>query len=305
MKLLNLYVYKIKHKNWSNCKMTKSERSSITYREVLQRASSFLEKKGVPGFAAEWLLRERLNWTKTDLVKHDREKMPMHQCDQFEKDLNQLIKGQPMQQIIGHDWFFDRKFKVTSDTLIPRPETEEWLDRVLKQLPSSPLNILDIGTGTGVLAITTKLERPFDTVTAIDSSEAALAVDCENAKALKAEVTFKEGNLFEPVEVEVFVVILSNPPYISKNELNVMDQSVIDYEPKMALFAEEDGLAIYQELARSISGYIKPKGFIFLEIGYKQGPKVTEIFKEIFPEAKIDIWQDFSGLDRVVAISCV
>lgn len=285
--------------------MKKKEHSSVTYHEVLQRASSFLEKSGYSSFAAEWLLRERLNWTKTDLVKHDREIIPTHQRNQFEKDLKQLVKGQPMQHIIGHDWFFDRKFIVTPDTLIPRPETEEWLDKVLKQLPSTSLNILDIGTGTGVLAITTKLERPSDTVTATDISESALAVASENAKVLKADVRFKQGNLFEPIKGEKFDVILSNPPYISKKELNVMDPSVIVYEPEMALFAQADGLAIYQELAHSISRYIKPKGYIFLEIGYKQGPKVADIFRKVFPEAKIDIWQDFSGLDRVVAISCV
>lgn len=285
--------------------MAKEEHSAITYREVLQRASSFLEKKGQSGFAAEWLLRERLNWTKTDLIKHDREKMPAPQQKQFEKDFEQLIKGQPMQQIIGHDWFFDRKFKVTPDTLIPRPETEEWLDKVLRQLPASSLNVLDIGTGTGVLAITVKLERPSDVVVATDISEAALKVACENANALKADVDFQQGNLFEPVKGKTFDVILSNPPYISKKELNVMDQSVIDYEPEIALFAKEDGLAVYQKLACSISKYINPKGSIFLEIGYKQGKEVADIFKKVFPKANIDIWQDFSGLDRVVAISCV
>jgi len=275
-----------------------------TYFEVLQWASSFLEKNGQSAFAAEWLMRERLDWSKTDLVKHHREVMPEEQRNQFEKDVEKFVKDMPMQQIIGHDWFFDRKFKVTPDTLIPRPETEEWLDTVIKTLPDKPLNVLDIGTGTGILGITTKLERPNDSVTATDISEKALVVAKENAENLGAKITFKQGNLFEPVARETFDVILSNPPYISYEELNVMDSSVINYEPKIALFAEDDGLAIYREIAQSISKYIDAKGYIFLEIGYRQGEKVSAIFQQALPEAKIEIWKDFNDLDRLVAIFC-
>lgn len=276
----------------------------FTYLEVLQRASSFLEKNGNSNFAAEWLMRERLGWTKTDLVKHHREKITKEQLLQFEQDLENFIEGMPMQQIIGHDWFFDRKFKVTSDTLIPRPETEEWLDKVMRTLPKTPLKVLDIGTGTGILAITTKLERPEDTVIATDISESALAVAQENAQTLEAKVTFRQGSLFEPVVGERFDVILSNPPYISYDELSVMDQSVIDYEPNIALFAEKNGLAIYEEMAQNISKHVHSGTCIFLEIGYKQGQKVVEIFEKALPQAKIEIWQDFNHLDRVVVIFC-
>ena len=276
----------------------------VTYNEVLHRASSFLEKNNHSVFAAEWLMRERLNWTKTDLVRNFREEMPEEQAKQFKQDVKQFNDGMPMQHIIGHEWFYNRKFKVTNDTLIPRPETEEWLDRVLKMLPKKPLNVLDIGTGTGVLAITDKLERPEDVVTATDLSKEALQVASENAKALQADVTFKQGDLFAPIENETFDVVLSNPPYIGLDELNVMDQSVIDYEPKLALFAEDDGYLIYTRLADSIVNHLNPKAQIFLEIGYTQGKRVAETFKKTLPQAKIEIWKDFNGLDRVVAIFC-
>lgn len=284
--------------------MFQKNNQSATYFEVLQWASSFLEQKGQSAFAAEWLMRERLDWSKTELVKHHREMMPEEQRIQFEKDIEKFVKGMPMQQIIGHDWFFDRKFKVTPDTLIPRPETEEWLDTVINLLPDKPLNVLDIGTGTGILGITVKLERPNDSVIATDISEKALAVAKENAQHLGAELTFKQGDLFEPVAQETFDVILSNPPYISYKELNVMDSSVINYEPKIALFAEDDGLAIYRQIAQSIAKYINKKGYVFLEIGYRQGEKVSAIFQQALPEAKIEIWKDFNDLDRLVAIFC-
>ena len=282
--------------------MSTEKKLPITYHEALKRASSFLEKKNESPFVAEWLLRERLNWTKTDLVKHHRDFIPESQLEQFQMDVNEYLQGRPMQHIIGHEWFYHRKFKVTNDTLIPRPETEEWLDHVLEILPKKNLKALDIGTGTGIIAITYKLERPVDTVFATDISEDALKVAKQNANRLEAAIHFRQGDLFEAVLDERFDVIISNPPYIAYDELDVMDQSVKEYEPGLALFAKDDGLAIYKQLAKEIKNYIHPNGYIFLEIGYKQGSKVAELFKEVFPKATIEIWQDFNQLDRVVAI---
>lgn len=284
--------------------MATEKSKNVTYNEVLHRASSFLEKNNHSAFAAEWLMRERLNWTKTDLVRNYREEMPAEQVKQFNKDIKKFNEGMPMQHIIGHDWFYNRQFKVTNDTLIPRPETEEWLDRVLKLLPETSLDVLDIGTGTGVLAITEKLERPSDSVTATDLSKEALLVASQNAKDLKADVAFKQGDLFAPVMNEKFDLILSNPPYIGLDELNVMDQSVIDHEPRLALFAEEEGYSIYNRLADTIENHLNPKAQVFLEIGYTQGERVSERFKKALPQARVEIWQDFNGLDRIVAIFC-
>lgn len=293
----------IKLKNWSNYKMFIDENNpTATYYEVLERASSFLSEIRHSSFVAEWLMRERLEWTKTDLILNYNNEMPVDQIQQFETDFKEFLKGKPMQQIIGHEWYFDRKFKVTSDTLIPRPETEEWQNRVLKSLSEEKLDVLDIGTGTGILAVTHKLERPKDTVTATDISPEALAVATENAEALVAEVNFKLGDLLEPVEGEQFDLILCNPPYISRNEIDVMDQSVLEHEPKNALFAEENGLAIYKEMAQTISAYLKPAGQIYFEIGYQQGEAVAEILKQAFPNATIECWQDFNKLDRVVTV---
>lgn len=273
-----------------------------TYFEVLQRASSFLQKAGHSAFVGEWLMKERLNWSKTDLVMHYRDTMPLVEQKEFIQDVTAFLNGQPMQYIIGHEWFFDKRFHVTSDTLIPRPETEEWVSIVLDKLPKQALDVVDIGTGSGAIGITMKLQRPRDNVTLTDISEQTLVVAKGNAKVLGAEVSCKLGDLYEPLQGQTFDVILSNPPYISEDELNVMDQSVIDYEPKTALFAEDNGLRIYKRLAADITAYLKPNGCAFFEIGYKQGEKVSNLFKEALPHASIEIWQDFNGLDRVIAI---
>ena len=291
-----------KLKNWSIYKMKFDQTEALTYYEVLDRASSFLSELNHSSFVAEWLMRERLDWSKTELVMQYRNVMPASELKQFERDFEEFLKGLPMQQIIGHEWFYNRKFKVTEDTLIPRPETEEWLEQVLTELPQEPLTVVDIGTGTGIIGLTVKLERPADDVTITDISKEALDVAKENAQVLGAEVTAELGNLFEPLVGKKFDVIISNPPYISEAEINVMDQSVLDYEPKSALFADEDGLAIYKRMAESIEKYLKPNGRIYLEIGYRQGDSVSRLFKNAFPDAKVTIWQDFNQLDRVVAV---
>lgn len=293
----------IKQKDWSICKMFTENNETLTYYEVLKRASSFLAEIGHSSFVAEWLMRERIGWTKTELILNYQKDISASELEHFEKDFRNFLAGQPMQQIIGHEWYYHRKFRVTEDTLIPRPETEEWQDRVLSVLPTDQkLNVLDIGTGTGVLGLTHKLERPSDTVTVTDLSEKALEVAKENAKDLGADVRFLQGDLLTPVAGEQFDIILCNPPYISQDELEVMDQSVIDYEPDSALFAEDNGLAIYKQLAENIATHLKPEGRVFLEIGYKQGPAVSEIFREFIPDVQIEVWQDFNQLDRVVAI---
>lgn len=291
-----------KLKNWSIYKMKFDQTEALTYYEVLDRASSFLRELNHSSFVAEWLMRERLDWSKTELVMQYRNVMPVSELKQFERDFEQFLKGLPMQQIIGHEWFYNRKFKVTEDTLIPRPETEEWLEQVLTDLPQEPLTVVDIGTGTGIIGLTVKLERPADDVTITDISKEALDVAKENAQVLGAEVTAELGDLFDPLVGKKFDVIISNPPYISEDEINVMDQSVLDYEPKSALFADEDGLAIYKRMAESIEKYLKPNGRIYLEIGYQQGDSVSRLFKNAFPDAKVTVWQDFNQLDRVVAV---
>ncbi|WP_225743445.1 peptide chain release factor N(5)-glutamine methyltransferase [Marinilactibacillus sp. Marseille-P9653] len=274
-----------------------------TIREVLFGASSFLKKAELEGYAAEWLLKERFDLTKTDLVRMGSQVMPEKMKEQFLNDLQHYLEGKPVQHIVGHEWFYDRKFKVTNDTLIPRPETEEWFDRYLKTLSSKPLDVLDIGTGTGVLAISHKLERPSDRVTAVDISSEALEIAKQNAASLKAEVRFYLSDLTSAVRTHHYDLILSNPPYISTSEHGEMDQSVLDHEPALALFAAEDGLDIYKRLAKELPSILNPEAKVILEIGYLQGQRVQNIFQDAMPNADIEIWKDMAGQDRVVYIA--
>jgi len=277
--------------------------SKTTYREVLKWASSFLETCRREPIAAELLLKERLNWTKTDIMMHLNEEMPSDVKHQLLQDVSNHGSGMPVQQILGYGWFYERKFKVTKDTLIPRPETEEIVDNFLKGTsPDQKLSVLDIGTGSGIIGITIKKERPLFEVTATDLSSRALSVAQENAAILQAEVRFLAGDLTRPVKGETFDVIISNPPYISDDEISYMDESVLHYEPHLALFADNDGLAIYQRLAEETPAILNQGGEIFLEIGFKQGKKVREIFQQAFPKAKVTIEKDMSRNDRLIRV---
>lgn len=278
--------------------------TNSTYREVLKWASSFLETSGKEGIAAERLLMERQQWNRTDFILHLHDEMPSDVKRQLLADVAEHGGGRPIQHILGYEWFYGTRFKVTHNTLIPRPETEEIVDRFLQQnnKMEHTLKVLDIGTGTGAIAITIKKERPEYEVTATDLSPKALTVAKENAEANNVSIRFMEGDLTEPLQSEKFDVILSNPPYIGEHEKGVMDQSVLDYEPSMALFAENNGLLIYQRLAKELPQLLLPNGQIYLEIGYQQGPSVKELFEQAFPNSHVRIEKDLSGHDRMLFV---
>ncbi|OJG27028.1 methyltransferase [Enterococcus caccae] len=187
--------------------------------------------------------------------------------------------------------------------MIPRPETEELVDRCLKENPNGQLNVVDVGTGTGAIAISLKFARPDWQITAIDISEEALNVAEKNAQLLEAPIQFIHGDGLKPMSDQRIDILISNPPYISNTEWDLMDESVRTFEPKTALFAENDGLAIYQQLAEEAKDILNPDGKIYLEIGFQQGESVKKIFQQTFPQKQVRVAQDLSGNDRMVIVS--
>lgn len=271
-----------------------------SYLEVLQRASSFLNQHEKEEAIAEYLLLERLNWSKTDLLLHLHEQMPRTVVTQFWADLEKVIMDYPPQYVIGSVEFYGERLEVTEATLIPRPETEELVDECLKQNKEETANVLDIGTGSGAIAIALKTHRPKWRVSAVDVSQAALKVAKRNAEKLSTDISFYEGDLLAPVQEEQFDIILSNPPYVAVEEWREMDASVRKFEPKLALFADQNGLAIYQRLAQEIPRCLSAKGQVFLEIGYRQGNAVQTLFQAAFPNKIVTVKQDMQGLDRII-----
>lgn len=276
-----------------------------TYFELLNWGKSYLKESDIDEDVARWLMQERFNLSKTDLIIKRQDVMPEKERKQYLQDLKKAKKHYPPQYIVGREWFYDRSFKVTESTLIPRPETEEWFDRYIKDLPEKSLTVVDVGTGSGVLGITHKLMRPQDTVILTDISPGALSVAKENAEILGADVTFLEGDTLGPIiEKNISVdLLLSNPPYISEDEWEEMDQSVRLHEPKLALFAQNDGLAIYERLLNQASIVLSHNSTLLVEIGYKQSNAIKKIIRQYYPQAVVETWTDVNGLDRVIKVN--
>ncbi|MDA9470888.1 peptide chain release factor N(5)-glutamine methyltransferase [Enterococcus sp. 5H] len=273
------------------------------YFEVLERASSFLEKQGKEGYSILFVFLERKGWSKTDWLLHLKEEMPETEQQQVQVDVERLAENYPPQYLLGYSDFYDHRFLVTENTLIPRPETEELVDRCIKENPDQRLTVVDVGTGTAAIAISLKLARPNWQVSAIDISEEALVVAKKNAQNLAADISFIHGDGLKPVRDEAIDILISNPPYISNAEWELMDESVRTFEPKKALFAENDGLAIYQQLANEAKNCLKSTGKIYLEIGFQQGKVVQALFQHAFPKYNVQIFKDLSGNDRMVIVS--
>jgi release factor glutamine methyltransferase len=275
-----------------------------SYREVLARASSFLEQNQLEGHMIEYVFLQRKHWNKTDYLLHMHETITAEDQKQIDEDMAKLLAHYPPQYLIGSEVFLDYRFKVTPDTLIPRPETEELVEKCLKltqKQANQALKVVDVGTGTGAIAISLKDKRPAWQMTAVDLSAAALEVAKENAQEIGVQVDFILSDCLTEISGPMDLII-SNPPYISLDEYDLMDESVRQFEPKMALFAENNGLAIYQKLAKQAQSKLAKDGKIFLEIGFMQGPAVKELFQAAFPKKQVSIHKDLFGNDRMIVV---
>lgn len=279
-----------------------------TYFQAVRDSSSRMDAAGLDPVDVQFVLMERKNWDKTQWIMHLHDPISKADYLQLLKDEAQLLSYVPPQYLIGSAEFFGRRFKVTRDTLIPRPETEELVQLALsKTAVDRLLRIVDIGVGSGVIAISLALERSNWQVWGVDLSEQALEVAKGNGKALKANVQWMLGDVLNPFlrngSNEKFDLIISNPPYISYEEWDLMDVSVRKYEPREALFADEHGLAVYRKIAKQAPLLLKDDGILLLEIGYAQGEDVFQIMKETFGEkSKIEVLNDLSGKPRVVYV---
>ncbi|MBS4200708.1 peptide chain release factor N(5)-glutamine methyltransferase [Bacillus sp. FJAT-49732] len=273
--------------------------------EALNWASSFLKEHGRDENAGELLLMWILGWNRARLLSELRMVLPESKYNHFLQAVKEHISGRPIQHIIGYEEFFGRKFSVNEHVLIPRPETEELIVAVLERVdsyfdPSSKLKCADIGTGSGAIAVTMKLERQHLAVSASDISEAALKIAQKNAETLGAEIDFRHGDLLEPFSNEKWDIVISNPPYIPIGEEDILSEVVREHEPHNALFGGEDGLDFYRRFANDLPKIVNEKALVAFEIGASQGEEVAALMKKAFPNSKTEIIFDINGKDRIV-----
>ncbi|MEZ7616691.1 peptide chain release factor N(5)-glutamine methyltransferase [Streptococcus sp. 27098_8_73] len=237
----------------------------------------------------------------TDFVLKLRTEVSQEDRDQIKAIHEHLLAHKPAQYIIGSSDFHGLTLKVDERVLIPRPETEELVELILSENPEKSLSVLDIGTGSGAIALALANSRPDWQITASDLSEDALALAAENTQSCALNLAFVQSDCFETISGK-FDIIVSNPPYISEADNDEVGLNVLTSEPHLALFAEEDGYAVYRKIAEQAGGHLTEKGKIYLEIGYKQGVGVRELFKKSFPQKRIRVLQDQFGKDRMVAV---
>jgi release factor glutamine methyltransferase len=277
--------------------------------EALNWASSFLKEAEREEFAGELLLRHVTGMTRTQLFASMRDELPEEQLMAFQASVKEHAAGRPVQYIIGHEEFYGRNFIVNEEVLIPRPETEELVDGAIKRIRKmfgSPegLQLADIGTGSGAIAITMKLELPGLGVTATDIAADSLKVAKKNALALGADIIFIQGDLLEPfiASGRKLDVLLSNPPYIPDNDKSWMSDVVTEHEPHRALFAGADGLDFYRRFMEQLPMVLNNRSLIGFEIGAGQGEAVAELVRRTFPQGSVEVVHDINGRDRMVYV---
>ena len=269
--------------------------------KALNEATQLLETAGVPvpRLTAEVLLCHVLEVDKSFLYAHPEHQVGPGQGERFQANLERRCQGEPTQYITGIQEFHGLDFKVTPDVLIPRPETEHLVEEALARA-QGPQTILDVGTGSGCVAVAIKKVLPSANVVAGELSRAALQVAAENSSRLQSPLEFVLADLVEAFSDGCFDMVVCNPPYVPLADLPGL-QRELRAEPSLALFGGEDGLHVYQRLTRAVARILKPGGWLLLELGYNTRPAVEALLSG--PQwSEPSVRADLAGIDRVLAV---
>ena len=271
-------------------------------RQAILKACLLLRRQAKEESLAKFLLMYMLDESAEQFSNKLSEELSIEQENKYFNLINKHINDDtPLSHLVGFDYFYDRKFKVTKDVLSPRMETEELIYKVLEYTKNSKkgsFRILDLCTGSGIIAITLKKEiiGKSTNIVASDISEKALNIAIENANNNNAHITFIKSDLFDNITGE-FDLIISNPPYISYEDKKTIKDSVLNYDPHLALFAEEDGIYFYRKIIENANQYLAKDGAIFFEIGYNQKEKIIELGEN--NNFITTVYKDINGRNRI------
>ena len=251
------------------------------------------------------LIEEVTGWNRVQQVVEINTPLTEIQINKFTEYTQALLNDKPIQYILGKAWFMGLDYKVNEHVLIPRPETEELIEWVVEyaNIIGKPLQLLDIGTGSGCIAISLKKALPECTVTGLDISAEALSIAKTNASSLNANVEWIEQDILGNVQFpNLYDVIVSNPPYIPMREKDNMQEQVKNHEPAIALFVpNEDPLLFYRTIAQLAKKQLAPKGQLFFEIHYDQGKALLQLLDDMHFHAEIR--RDSFGKNRMIRAS--
>lgn len=254
-------------------------------RQAITKACLLLRRQGKEESLARFLLMYMLDESPQLFLNCMSEQMSKENEEKYFSLIEKHIKEDvPLSHLVGFEYFYDRKFKVTKDVLSPRMETEELIYKVIEYVKANNKNnlkILDLCTGSGIIAITLKkeLDQISIDVVASDISEEAIEVAKENAQYHDTDVRFIQSDIFNNID-DKFDIIVSNPPYIDRKDEVTMKENVLNYDPHLALFAEEEGMYFYRKIIEQAKDYLKENGVMFFEIGYDQKDKIIKLSKK-------------------------
>ena len=277
-------------------------KSFNTYNDLLIYAVKEFENVGIEEASVEArnILLYTFNISLLDFsLNRNKELGAKEKIEKFLSFVEERKKRKPFQYIINKQNFYGLDFYVDENVLIPRFDTEVLVEKILKDNKDNNLQVLDLCTGSGAIAISLKKLGEYKSVKALDISEKALDIAKKNSRLNETTIDFICSDMFEKINGK-FDIIVSNPPYIPSRDIEDLSLEVKDYEPKLALDGLEDGLYFYRIIAKEAKAYLKENGKIYLEIGYNQAENIREIFKEY---NKIEVYKDLAGKDRVVKIS--
>jgi release factor glutamine methyltransferase len=271
----------------------------LTLHTALLQGAALLEEARVPAsrLTAEVLLAHAIRREREYLYAHPEETLTELGWIQYGRYLHQRLNGMPTQYVTGRQEFYGRMFRVTRDVLIPRPETEHVVEAALDRIAAGAL-VLDVGTGSGALAVTLALETRCRAV-ASDISAKALAVARANAARLEAEVAFVEADLLEPFAGHSIDAIVSNPPYVAMSERDSLQREVRDFEPPAALFSGPTGLECYERIVAGAATVLRPRGWLLLELGFRAATPVQAMLGSGWED--VALIPDLAGIPRVLA----
>jgi len=270
-----------------------------TILKILNWTKDYFTEKGLenPRLNAELIISHVLDYTRLDLYVHFEECVSDEHRAEVKSLLLRRAKGEPLQYVLGETEFYGFRMFVTPEVLIPRPETEYLVEKIVKEHSSLP-SILEIGSGSGCISIALKKNFPEAEITSLDISDRALEIARKNADENEVEISFIKSDVFQHVEGK-FKVIVSNPPYIPDYEYKELSNEILKFEPKLALEADDDGLFFYKKIIRESAEYLLPGGYLYFEIGYNQGERIKE-FAKSNGFGEIEIVNDLNGFERIV-----
>jgi release factor glutamine methyltransferase len=278
-----------------------------TYRELFKSYETICNKKKIDISSLKFLFNEILSNYNLHHINNANDQVNPRVEDAITDKFKQLEKGLPVQYIIGHTYFYNLKIKVNKDVLIPRFDTEVLVELVLFDNQDESKKIVDVGTGSGCIAIALKKENENFEIIGIDISGSAIRIAELNALENDVEIDFIQGDLLEPLieQNNKVDIIVSNPPYIDINDKDLND-AVKLHEPHLALFSDEAGLSHIKDILEQSSSVLNEGGLIYLEIGHKQAKEVEKLIGQIIKdEIEVKVFKDMSGKDRVIRIKFI